>query len=110
MKGARRFESTPLRQTVCNVYIQSGDGGKSARDAGLSRSMRPGESYLSANLPNRARFSPRAEKPGRFRVRRLSGSAFAQGASPLQIRRTKALVDPERIYLRRPFERHVDPV
>src|SRR5271168_4279001 len=67
-KGSRGFESPPLRHTVCTIYLQSGDGGKSPRDAGFLRSMRTGESYLGADSLNCRGFSPREEKTGRFTV------------------------------------------
>ena len=78
----RGFESPPLRHTVCTVYLQSGDGGKSARDVALLRSMRTGESYLAADWTNSRVFSPREEKTGRFRVGTDFRSSFAQ-TSPL---------------------------
>jgi hypothetical protein len=61
----RGFESPPLRHTVCTVYLQSGDGGKSARDVALLRSMRTGESHLGADSHN---------SMGVFSTRRKYGS------------------------------------
>ena len=65
-KGYRGFESAPLRHTVCTVHLQSGDSGKSARDAALLRSMRrTGESYLGSDSLN---------PTGVFSTRRKYGS------------------------------------
>jgi hypothetical protein len=62
--------SKSLRSATQSVlfYLQSGDGGKSARDAALSRSMRTGESYLSTDSLNPTGYSPRGENTVRFTV------------------------------------------
>src|SRR5271167_337489 len=64
-QGFRGFESPPLRHTVCTISLQSGDGGKSARDVALLRSMRTGEGNLSADALNFMRV---------FSARRINGS------------------------------------
>jgi hypothetical protein len=67
-RGEQFAADCDIRQTVCTIQLQSGDGGKSARDAALSRSMRTGESYLATDSLNPTGYSPRGENTVRFTV------------------------------------------
>ena len=58
------FKSTPLRHTVCTVYLQSGDGDKWARAVGFSCVMRTGETRLPAACPDLAEIVSRRGKFG----------------------------------------------
>jgi hypothetical protein len=100
---------TALRQTVCNVYLQSGHNGKSPEEALLLRSLRTGESYLAADALNYA---------GVFSTRRKNGSLqgfrrFLVGLRPyiaLGEIRGRDFSRLRASSAARPFERQVDPV
>ncbi len=80
------FESDcVIRHTVCTISLQSGDGGKSARDVALLRSMRTGESYLAADWTN---------STGAFSTRRKNGSLQGSNAFRSAFAHTSPLLKP----------------
>jgi hypothetical protein len=100
------FESAPLRHTVCSVWLQFGDCGKSPREAALVRLMRTGESKSCTRFDEFLGFVSR---------RRKAGSLHGSGKNSLIHRLSEmepvgALVDSDRLQLRRPFERQIDPI
>src|ERR1700736_6441610 len=73
LKGAKRdceFESLHLRQPVCTVYLQYGDGRKQARTAALLRFEANQRKLVPADQPNCA---------GGFSARRKAGSLQESG-------------------------------
>jgi len=87
----------PLRQTVCTVCLQSGDGGKSARNAALAHVMRTGECELCARL---------GKFLGFFSQRRKAGSLHRFERNSLIYRlckRAAILIDSDRLQLGRLF-------
>src|SRR5208337_1942258 len=103
---ARGFEMTALRPTVYSPSLQSGVGGKSPRDAALVRMMRTGERESCTRFGEFRGFVSRRRKAGS-----LHGSSQIRSSIAFLKRRPGvALVDSDRLQLRRPVERQIDPV
>ena len=64
VEGLLRFKSPSLRQPVCTVYLQYGDGGKEARNAALLRFAANRRELVRADRPNSAGFFSARRKAG----------------------------------------------